>query len=101
MSGGVGGYASFLETCAAPLWPSNDGTDGLGGAAGIRDGGKDEETARVLGAKLRSRAQRAKAACAHVRDVGVRTLLLQNFAETMAAFFIEPQYIFPFFSGCF
>ena len=91
MSGGVGGYASFLETCAAPLWAPNDGADG----------GTDEDTARALGAKLRSRAQAAKAACVRVGDVGVRTLLLQNFAETMAAFFVEPQYIFPFFSYCF
>ena len=98
--GVVSGHASFLETCAAPLWPLNDGIGGLG-AEGSRDEGMDEDTARALGEKLRARAERAKAACVHVGDAAVRTLLLQNFAETMVAFFIEPQHIFPFFGQCF
>ena len=61
----------------------------------------DEDAARSLSAKIHQRAERAREVCARVGDTAVRSILLQNLAETMVSFFMDAEYIFPFFSECF
>ena len=86
----TGDSARLFESCAAPLLPSAGSVDG------------DAEVARELNAKLRKRAEGAREVLVRVGDQAVRTVLLQNFAETMVSFVLqEAGHIYPFFIRCF